>query len=155
MKPEDEFIYLFVHLAKHYRDGGAGCRYVLDLWLFLRKYPELDAAYIRRELTMLRVAEFYNNILRLMDSWFNGGEVFRSGCCYKRGLGKIFYFRPGHEEYPTFYREDITQVLKNAIEWAKPLNGPVPTLGHFEALENVKDKFEGQDESLKKHTYIK
>ena len=40
-----------------------------------RKYPELDAAYIRRELTMLRVAEFYNNILRLMDSWFNGGEA--------------------------------------------------------------------------------
>ena len=88
-------------------------------------------------------------------SWFSGGEVFRSGCCYKRGLGKVFYFRPGHEEYPTFYRDDITQILKNAIEWAKPSEGPIPTLGHFEALENVKDKFEGQDESLKKHTYIK
>lgn len=75
MSPEDEFIFLFIHFAKHYRDGGAGCRYVLDLWLFLRKYPELDTAYIRRELTMLRVAEFYNNILRLMDSWFNGGEA--------------------------------------------------------------------------------
>lgn len=84
-------------------------------------------------------------------SWFSGGEVFRSGCCYKRGLGKIFYFRPGHEEYPTFYREDITQVLKNAIEWAKPSNGPRPTLGHYEALEKVADKFAGQDDSVRKH----
>ena len=37
-------------------------------------------------------------------SWFSGGEVFRSGCCYNRGLGKIFYFRPGHETYPIYYR---------------------------------------------------
>lgn len=84
-------------------------------------------------------------------SWFSGGEVFRSGCCYKRGLGKIFYFRPGHEEYPTFYREDITQVLENAVYWAKPSNGPKPTLGHYEAIEKVKDKFEGQDDSVRKH----
>lgn len=88
-------------------------------------------------------------------SWFSGGEVFRSGCCYKRGRGKIFYFRPGHEEYPTFYREDITQVLKNAVEWAKPSNGPKPTLGFSEAIEKVEDKFEGMDESLKRHEYIK
>ena len=33
-------------------------------------------------------------------SWFQGGEVFRSGCCYYRGEGKIFYFRPGHETLP-------------------------------------------------------
>ena len=87
-------------------------------------------------------------------SWFSGGEVFRSGCCYRRGLGKIFYFRPGHEEYPTFYREDITQVLKNAIEWAKPSGGPKPTLGHYEALESVADKFAGKDDSVRKHLYI-
>lgn len=87
-------------------------------------------------------------------SWFSGGEVFRSGCCYKRGLGKIFYFRPGHEEYPTFYRKDITQILKNAVEWAKPSGGPKPTLGFYEALEKVPDKFEGKDEALKRHEYI-
>lgn len=84
-------------------------------------------------------------------SWFSGGEVFRSGCCYKRGLGKIFYFRPGHEEYPTFYREDITQVLENAVYWAKPSHGPKPTLGHYDAIEKVKDKFAGQDDSVRKH----
>ena len=84
-------------------------------------------------------------------SWFSGGEVFRSGCCYKRGLGKIFYFRPGHEAYPTFYREDITRVLKNAVNWAKPSNGPKPTLGHYEAIEKVADKFAGMDDSIRKH----
>lgn len=88
-------------------------------------------------------------------SWFSGGEVFRSGCCYKRGLGKVFYFRPGHEEYPTFYREDITLILKNAIVWAHPLDITRPTLGHYEAIEKVKDKFEGMDDSLRKHENIK
>lgn len=72
-------------------------------------------------------------------SWFSGGEVFRSGCCFKRGRGKIFYFRPGHEAYPTFYRADIRQVLANAVDWAKPSNGPRPTLGKFvPPLEDVR-----------------
>ena len=87
-------------------------------------------------------------------SWFSGGEVFRSGCCYNRGLGKVFYFRPGHEEYPTFYRKDITQVLINAVNWAAPSGGTKPTLGHYEAIETVKDKFEGKDDSLRKHEYL-
>ena len=87
-------------------------------------------------------------------SWFSGGEVFRSGCCYKRGLGKIFYFRPGHEEYPTFYREDITRILKNAVVWACPLAITPPTLGHYEALEAVPDKFEGQSDAMRKHEGI-
>ncbi|MEE0883841.1 MAG: ThuA domain-containing protein [Faecalimonas sp.] len=88
-------------------------------------------------------------------SWFSGGEVFRSGCCFNRGLGKIFYFRPGHEEYPTYYRDDVTQVLVNAIEWAAPRGITKPNLGFVEPLENVKDKFEGKDEAEKTHAYLK
>jgi len=53
-------------------------------------------------------------------SWFQGGEVFRSGCCWRRGAGKIFYFRPGHEAYPTYYNEQVRQVLRNAVHWARP-----------------------------------
>jgi trehalose utilization protein len=61
-------------------------------------------------------------------SWFEGGEVFRSGCCYRRGKGKIFYFRPGHETYPVYYQDEIQQVLRNAAEWASPVEGsPYPT----------------------------
>ena len=70
-------------------------------------------------------------------SWFAGGEVFRSGACWKRGLGKIFYFRPGHETYPTYYRDDVRQVLINAVEWAKPSMGPKPTFGNIKPYENV------------------
>ncbi len=51
-------------------------------------------------------------------SWFQGGEVFRSGCCWNRGAGKIFYFRPGHETYPTYYESAVQLVLANAGRWA-------------------------------------
>ena len=51
---------------------------------------------------------------------FEGGEVFRAGCCYRRENGKIFYFQPGHETYPTYHHADVLQVLKNAVRWAKP-----------------------------------
>ena len=50
-------------------------------------------------------------------SWFEGGEVFRSGLCYKRGNGRIFYFRPGHESYPVYYNKDVQRVILNSIYW--------------------------------------
>lgn len=53
--------------------------------------------------------------------WFQGGEVFRSGCCFNRGYGKVFYFQPGHESYPVYYQKDIQRVLINAVNWAKPV----------------------------------
>lgn len=53
-------------------------------------------------------------------SWFQGGEVFRSGCTFKRGNGKIFYFRPGHEMYPTYHNPTVQRVLRNAVAWARP-----------------------------------
>ncbi len=53
-------------------------------------------------------------------SWFDGGEVFRSGCCWHRGNGKIFYFQPGHEIYPTYFDRNIRRVIANAVAWARP-----------------------------------
>jgi trehalose utilization protein len=50
--------------------------------------------------------------------WFEGGEVFRSGCAYYRGLGKVFYFQPGHETNPTYYNKEILRVIANAVRWA-------------------------------------
>ena len=57
-------------------------------------------------------------------SWFAGGEVFRSGCCFYRGRGKIFYFRPGHETFPIFHNEQVLHVIANAVRWAAPVEGP-------------------------------
>ena len=53
-------------------------------------------------------------------SWFEGGEVFRSGNCWKRGSGRVFYFGPGHETYPIFHHPLIQRVIYNAIVWARP-----------------------------------
>lgn len=51
-------------------------------------------------------------------SWFAGGEVFRSGLTYRRGAGNIFYFRPGHETYPTYHDANVQRVIANAVNWA-------------------------------------
>jgi trehalose utilization protein len=53
-------------------------------------------------------------------SWFQGGEVFRSGCCYRRGRGRVFYFRPGHETFPTYHDETVQHVIANGVHWAAP-----------------------------------
>ena len=50
-------------------------------------------------------------------SSFDGGEVFRGGCCFQRGAGRIFYFSPGHEEYPVYFQPEIQRVIANAVAW--------------------------------------
>ncbi|MGN1339241.1 MAG: ThuA domain-containing protein [Oscillospiraceae bacterium] len=55
--------------------------------------------------------------------WFAGGEVFRSGITYRRGAGRIFYFQPGHEEYPIFHDQNVLRIIGNAVRWAKPEPG--------------------------------
>jgi trehalose utilization protein len=59
----------------------------------------------------------------VLVSWFKGGEVFRSGCCFTRSRGRIFYFRPGHETFPTFHDAFVGKVIVNAARWAAP--GPI------------------------------
>lgn len=68
-------------------------------------------------------------------SWFPGGEVCRSGCCYTRGQGKIFYFQPGHETYPVYYHEQVLRVIANAAHWAAPTDPPRITRGNVAPLE--------------------
>lgn len=70
MTPEDEFIYLFCHFAKHYRDGGIGIKHLADLWVYRRHYPNLDEAYLRTELEKLSLAVFYDNITATCAVWF-------------------------------------------------------------------------------------
>lgn len=52
--------------------------------------------------------------------WYEGGEVFRSGCTFHRDNGRIFYFQPGHETFPTFHEPKVQQILRNAVRWAQP-----------------------------------
>ena len=73
MDPEDTFIFLLVHFAKHYRDGGIGLRHITDLLVFRRAHPVMDEGYIRTALERLELTEFYRHICRLLDYWF--GEL--------------------------------------------------------------------------------
>jgi trehalose utilization protein len=68
-------------------------------------------------------------------SWFAGGEVFRSGCCYQRGKGRIFYFRPGHETYPTYHHPDVQKVIANAVRWAAQPPSPKVIYGNAKPRE--------------------
>lgn len=73
MTQEDAFIYNFIHFAKHYRDSDVDCRFIVDIWVHLRQYPQMDMAYIRRELGRLQMLAFLDNILRVVDVWFQDG----------------------------------------------------------------------------------
>ncbi|WP_299847067.1 ThuA domain-containing protein [uncultured Paracoccus sp.] len=79
-------------------------------------------------------------------SWFAGGEVFRSGLTYKRGAGNVFYFRPGHETYPTYHDANVQTVLRNAAHWAynpaARLADPnaAPNVPVTEALEPIEER---------------
>lgn len=57
----------------------------------------------------------------IFAGWFSGGEVFRSGCTFLRGMGKIFYFQPGHEEYPIYFKPEIQRIIINAVRFCAPL----------------------------------
>jgi trehalose utilization protein len=88
-------------------------------------------------------------------SWFQGGEVFRSGLTYRRGAGNVFYFRPGHETYPTYHDETVGQVLRNAVNWAHNPNRferllDAPNVPVGKALEPIVERGEsshGSDEA--------
>lgn len=58
----------------------------------------------------------------VFHSTWETGETFRSGCCWTRGQGRIFYFRPGHETYPIFFNPIVQTILTNAVVWAANLS---------------------------------
>lgn len=79
-------------------------------------------------------------------SWFQGGEAFRSGLTWRRGAGNVFYFRPGHETYPTYYDENVSKVLRNAVNWAHNPQAALtsvteaPNVPVDEALEPIEER---------------
>lgn len=74
MNPEDEFVYLFTHLSKHYRDGGIGIKHFTDLWVYRQKHTDLEWDYIHNELEKLELDRFYRNIETVLGVWFEGRE---------------------------------------------------------------------------------
>jgi trehalose utilization protein len=104
----------------NWRDDGERER----LWVVTPDHP--IAAGIDRYFE-LEKEEMYGEVFGIpapeeivFISWFQGGEVFRSGCTFRRGLGRIFYFRPGHETFPTYYDANVRRVIVNGCRWAAP-----------------------------------
>jgi len=67
-------------------------------------------------------------------SWYQGGEVFRSGMTWRRGAGRVFYLSPGHETYPIYHQPEIGQILRNAVAWA---HNPLPRWKNIDEAPNV------------------
>jgi trehalose utilization protein len=66
----------------------------------------------------------------VLVSWFEGGEVFRSGATWRRGRGRVVYLRPGHETHPTYFDPNVRRLIANACRWAAGPHGDVPSYGH-------------------------
>lgn len=80
-------------------------------------------------------------------SWFEGGEVLRSGACWTRGSGRVFYFSPGHELYPIYHQPHIQRVISNAILWARPRGAP-PGVPRHVPVEAAREKIAAKGPQL-------
>jgi trehalose utilization protein len=95
------------------------------LWVVDPSHPIVQG--LNAESIVIEASEMYGEFFDIpapeelvLISWFAGGEVFRSGCTFRRGKGKIFYFSPGHESYPIYHHPSIQHLLANACRWASP-----------------------------------
>jgi trehalose utilization protein len=104
--------------ALNWREAGERCR----IWSVNPGHPIAAGLPQYFELEM---EEMYGEPFTVPEpletvfiSWYQGGEVFRSGLTYRRGNGNIFYFQPGHETYPSYHDANVGKVLRNAVNWA-------------------------------------
>ena len=102
------------------------------IWTVKPNHPRADGV---PETFALDCEEMYGEPFDIADpqevvfmGWFNGGEVFRSGCTWVRGNGKIFYFQPGHETNPSFQNEHVQRIIRNAVHWAAPVKKNIPLI---------------------------
>jgi trehalose utilization protein len=125
-----------------YRECGERTR----VWLTNRAHPIVEG--LEEDWFDIEYDEMYGEpfVMPTPDdliflSWFQGGEALRSGVVWNRGAGKIFYFQPGHEEFPVYSEnKSVQKVITNAVKWLKPTCGPVPvSRGEVDALEVMPD----------------
>jgi trehalose utilization protein len=123
------------------------------LWVVDRSHPIAQGIGDRIELPN---AEMYGEPFLVPEpaetvfiSWFEGGEVFRSGLAWRRGAGRIFYFRPGHETYPIYHDPQIRTVLRNAVRWARtPVAWPDVGAAPNVPVEQAPEPLEARGPSL-------
>lgn len=110
------------------------------LWTVANGHPIAKGVGLHFELPHAEMYGEYFDIpepdVLVFVSWFAGGDIFRSGCCWQRGFGRVFYFAPGHETYPIYYDQNIQKVIANACLWAADHKQHTVAFGHVpEPLE--------------------
>ena len=115
----------------HWREVGEKER----IWVVAPNHPIAQGV---PETFTLPHSEMYGEPFGIPDdgkiifaSWFEGGNVFRSGVTFIRDNGKIFYFAPGHETFPIYHDENVLKIIGNAIRWAAPLQIIPPLKMHI------------------------
>ena len=127
------------HLLRWREDGE-----MVRLWVMDPAHPIVEGLEDHFDLPIEETYGEHFDIPKPVDlifvSWVPGGEVFRSGCAWHRGLGRVFYFQPGHETCPSYYDKNVQRVIANAVHWAyRPRPVYQYVTGHTGALngENV------------------
>ena len=127
------------HLLRWREDGE-----MVRLWVMDPAHPIVEGLEDHFDLPIEETYGEHFDIPKPDDlifvSWVPGGEVFRSGCAWHRGLGRVFYFQPGHETCPSYYDKNVQRVIANAVHWAyRPRPVYQYVTGHTGALngENV------------------
>jgi len=121
MSDEDFYIYNFVHLAKHYRDGGVGVKHVVDLWVLKNALPQLDFNYIDQKIDEIGLSKFHENILKLISVWFENEQsdlitealaerIINSGAYGTKDLHLISYAAKNTRKKSTFWVR-LTHIL--------------------------------------------
>ena len=100
-----------------YRNDGASSKLTATL-------PEHPIAVGLPATIEIPQSEMYNEPFHvpapdevIFEETWELGEHFRSGMVWNIGKGKVFYFRPGHEQYPVFKQPEMIQILANACQW--------------------------------------
>jgi trehalose utilization protein len=99
------------------------------VWVVNRSHPVVEG--MEKEYFEILKSEMYGEPYgmptpddTIFISWFEGGEVLRSGVSWHKGSGRIFFFAPGHEEFPVYYNKEVQKVITNIVRWLKPVKGP-------------------------------
>lgn len=114
LSPEDAYIYLFTHFAKHYRDGGVGVRQALDLWVYRRANGQMDMEYIENELKTLHLDRFHANMVCLLGYWFQDEE----GNETSEFLGEFIFKSGVWGDVQSHYLAQEAKVQKNSSSFA-------------------------------------
>lgn len=140
MTDEDQWIYLFTHFAKHYRDTGIGIKHMVDLWLYRKNKPALEEEYIKKALISLQLYDFYVNVMNAISVWFDGRKTdaktdFITDVIFNSGV----------------YGTHEVHLLSNAVKQTKS-TGSAKKTRHIKILEKL---FLPYDSMCKKYPILK